>query len=69
MNLIQILMTPSEAMNIILLCIFGFLEAFLYEKFFTGLLFFKPSRQQSIIYILSASIIAILTNAFLREPF
>ena len=69
MNLIQILMTPSEVMNIILLCIFGFLEAFLYEKFFTGLLFFKPSRQQSIIYILSASIIAILTNAFLREPF
>jgi hypothetical protein len=38
MNLIQILMTPNVVINNILICIFGFLEIFLYEKFFTNLL-------------------------------
>lgn len=67
MNLIQILMTPSEVMNNILICIFGFLEIYLYEKFFTNLLLIKPSKFQSIIYVLSASTIAILTNILLKN--
>lgn len=33
MNLIQILMTPNVVINNILICIFGFLEIFLYENF------------------------------------
>lgn len=45
MNLIQILMTPNVVINNILICIFGFLEIFLYEKFFTNLL--KSDHQRS----------------------
>lgn len=33
MNLIQILMTPSEVTNTILICIFAYLESFLLEMF------------------------------------
>lgn len=69
MNLIQILMTPNVVINNILICIFGFLEIFLYEKFFTNLLKIRPSKKQSYTYILIASIIAIITNLFVKNPF
>ena len=69
MNLIQILMTPNVVINNILICIFGFLEIFLYEKFFTNLLKIRPSKKQSYTYILIASLIAIITNLFVKNPF
>ena len=69
MNLIQILMTPNVVINNILICIFGFLEIFLYEKFFTNLLKIRPSKKQSYTYILIASIIAIITNLCVKNPF
>lgn len=68
MNLIQILMTPSEVMNIILLCIFAILESFLFQFFFTRLLHIKASKKQTIVYISFASIIGILTNKYLNGP-
>lgn len=69
MNLIQILMTPNVVINNILICIFGFLEIFLYEKFFTNLLKIRPSKKQSYTYILIASLIAIITNLFVKNLF
>lgn len=69
MNLIQILMTPSVVINNFLICIFGLVEIFLYEKFFTNLLKINPSKKQSCCYILIASIIAITTNLFVKNPF
>lgn len=48
---------------------FGFLEIFLYEKFFTNLLKIRPSKKQSYTYILIASLIAIITNLFVKNPF
>ena len=68
MNLIQILMTPSEVMNNILLCIFAILESFLFQFFFTRLLHIKASKKQTIVYISFASIIGILTNKYLNGP-
>lgn len=68
MNLIQILMTPSEVMNNILLCIFAILESFLFQFFFTRLLHIKASKKQTIVYISFASIIGILTNKYLNCP-
>lgn len=68
MNLIQILMTPNVVINNILTCILAFIESFLFEKFFTQLLKIRASKQQSITYIISASIIGIFTNFFLKNP-
>ena len=68
MYLIQILMTPSEVMNNILLCIFAILESFLFQFFFTRLLHIKASKKQTIVYISFASIIGILTNKYLNGP-
>ena len=42
--------------------------AALVEKFFTQLLKIRASKQQSITYIISASIIGIFTNFFLKNP-
>lgn len=67
MNLIQILMTPNEVINTILTCLFAFLEAFLYEKFFTNLLTLHPSKRQANLYIIPTSLLAILTNIVLKN--
>lgn len=48
---------------------FWLLEIFLYEKFFTNLLKIRPSKKQSYTYILIASLIAIITNLFVKNPF
>ena len=69
MNLIQILMVPSTVINNILICVFAFVESFLYEKFFTNILGIKASKKIINLYILLASFIAIITNFFIKNPF
>lgn len=68
MNLIQILMTPSEVMNNILTFIFAFIEIALFEKFFSQLLKIEITKVKSAIYIVSSSLIGFTVNMLFSDP-
>ena len=68
MNLIQILMTPSEVVNNVLTSFFVVVEIFLYEKLFTNLLHITVSKKQALSYVVCASALAIVANLCLKDP-
>lgn len=68
MNLIQILMTPSEVMNNILTFIFAFIEIAFFEKFFSQLLKIEITKVKSAIYIVSSSLIGFTVNMLFSDP-
>lgn len=67
MNLIQILMTPSEVTNTILICIFAYLESFLLEMFFIKLLDIHTSKLSKFLYVLLSGTIGIISNHLLNN--
>lgn len=47
MNLIQILMTPSEVTNKLILCILSFVEALLFYKVFSQVINLKSTKAKN----------------------
>ena len=69
MNLIQLIMTPNVVINNILTCLFAFVEVFLYLKIMTSISKKELNFTQTIIYLLSTGLIAILSNFLLKNPY
>lgn len=69
MNLIQFLMTPNEVLNNFLLCMFSFLEAYLYLNFFTKLLNISKSAKQDFTFTLSIGLMGIIMKLILKFAF
>lgn len=69
MNLIQILMTPNEALDNIFTCVFAFVEVFLYFKLFTLILHINASKFQGTLYTILTGFIAIISNYIIPSPY
>ena len=69
MNLIQILMTPSEVTNKLILCILSFVEALLFYKVFSQVINLKSTKAKKYLYILLTGFTGSLSNIFLTNPY
>lgn len=63
------LTTEDEALTELLFIPLAFIEAFVYMLLFTTILDIKSNKKQNIIYIISTSILGIISSTFIPKPY